>query len=261
MMTLAIVSGERGEEEAHTPLAPPSHAFDRLLGFAPLLGPDVLGLEKDLHRQTFASHACGVGVHHPHTLLGLRLWRDCEESPHTTLYELEKILRMLLRQSVLAADIFLSLDRTSSSSLDTSWLLSCAVTADLGQALLQRATGPMGFISASIQRDTPIATSLLLPALLDVMTCSALSHHTLYTRHFPTLLELDEHAMLRDVCSQLLDPSKVTHSPRIAAPLCELFELLSEERPFLNSLPPRPLGYDALHEFLVEQRMEAANQP
>lgn len=261
MTSIATFTHERGGEETRDPdrlsPLPPSHGFARVLGFAPLLGPRLLGLDASLHQQGFVSHSCGVAVHHPHTLLGLRLWRDCEETAHDTLYELEKILRMLLRQSVLAADIFLSVDPVS--SLDTSWLFSNAMTHEFAVALLQRARRPIEALVATREAGGACRPADVLPALLDVATCASLSCHTLYTRHVPTLLDLEELAQIRDIWRGL-DPSRDALDA-LVAPLHELFVELSSSRPFLNSLPRRPLGYDALHDFLVEQRMEASNRP
>ncbi len=250
MITLHVHPSEAHDVEV------PEHDFAHVYGFAPLLSRAMTGLPDALHAQMCAPVMCGVAVHDARTVLGLKAWRDCVEGSGReggmwTMYELEKLLRMTLRQSVLAADVISSV---ASGDFDGGWILSQALTWDFPVALAQQCTLSMAHMREDI-RDFFASPERVIYMAWTLLTGVTLARQSLYCRHFPTLMEHHEDRLLTQA---LLD---VTRGADVDGEACgvmaQRFEHLYDElmTRAQNNLPQRPAGYDVLHEFLIEQRM------
>lgn len=226
------------------------HPFARLLGWAAISSPQLHGFASARQPQ-FG----GVGVHATRTLLGLRAWRDTWEfadAHHTcVIFELEKLLRMLLRQSTLAAELIAALP-----DLPGATLLDHAITRHMPSAYAQSAQQTHLALRSS---HATLATQDALHALRLLLTGAVLATQHHMCVHLPTLLTLwDDAALIALVEDTSLEHSiHATLAQRFATHFDTILPVLTSDSP-RNCLPAAPTGYDALNEFLITQRLGAS---
>lgn len=211
-----------------------------LLGWGAISSPALCGLPDAPRRLG------GLCLHPAAHLLGLRAWRDTfegllseregERTPWVV-FDLEKMLRMLLRQSTLALEV-LGILAQNGEEARFCWIASQALARPLVLGYAQRlgALGP-----------TPEAVRLALTAAL-------LARELTYMPHLPTAIARWDHPAL-DPLRALPTLSSTERSRCCEAALAHLAPWLTPDHPE-TLLPPRPSGYDALHHWLIAQRLE-----
>jgi hypothetical protein len=226
------------------------HPFARLLGWAAFSSPHLHGFAS-----TRQPRFGGVGVHSAHTLLGLRAWRDAWEHADThhasVIFELEKLLRMLLRQSTLAAELIAALP-----DLPGAAVLDHAITHHMPVAYAQSVRQAHLALGS---HHTPLATQGALHALRLLLTGAVLATQHHMCVHLPTLLALWDDADLIELVDEASPDRDL--GPALAQRLTTHFDailpVLASDSP-RKCLPAAPTGYDALNEFLITQRLGAS---
>ncbi len=236
------------------PGPPDEHPFARLAGWAVFDSP----VRHGIACSTRPTRTAGIGVHHTHTLLGLRAWRDTWEAQGQVIYELEKVIRMLLRQSTLAADILCSIPE--SDVLPSTLLIEAALTSRMPTAYAQLAHATHQALHTMPDQ---VTVEEALHALRHLLTGATLATHAHLCIHLPSLLARHDDPCLTQLATQLdvmppasSLPSEVRDGLRTH--LDALLEFTRADHP-RNCLPDAPTGYDVLHEFLITQRLGASS--
>jgi hypothetical protein len=206
-------------------------------------GPEVTGGEAD-------PRFGGVFVAPRETVLGIRLWRDVHEAVESdgagpvswSIYEIEKIVRMMLHQSPMALEILASpafVGSFKSEAFEPRRIVEAAVTSEILQAYAQEAEGFLE--SADARSSNPAALGGLRRALMG----EALAKGAVLTR-LNSLLEWYASGELSDAVEADETPAILRHGRSI------LDDLRSETSP---TLPEAPSDYDGLDALVVERRM------
>ncbi len=198
----------------------------------------------------------GVFVAPRETVLGIRLWRDVYEGVeavgdaqvHWSIYEIEKIVRMMLHQSPLALEILSSgaaVERFASSRFQPRRVVEAAVTSDILTALVDDADGFLTSPEASSSRRVAIR------GLRRVLMGLALAEGVVATR-------LDDLLEWRG-SEELADAAATGEADAISTCGRELLEdLRAVDAP---ALPESPADYDGLDDLVVDMRMATSRRP
>lgn len=223
----------------------------------------------------------GVFVAPADVVLGLRSWNDAREgvvgasellgakqSVPYAIFEVEKIVRMMLHQSglafeILASPVVFGLDsprdeRTDAQPFPARRILDAAVTSgllhhyrDVSRATLTRLVAAKGQgARASDIRDL----------VRTVLTGNVLMHGEVEF-HLPTLLERQATAELGDLIENMLPENFVEPMwlQQFEDCISAAIDVISPDG---SPLPPSPTDYDWLHDFVINSRLqEFKSQP
>lgn len=211
-------------------------------------GSKVTGPEAD-------SRFGGVFVAPRETVLGIRLWRDVHEAVESDeagsvswgIYEIEKIVRMMLHQSPLAFEILASpafVGDFRSEAFQPRRVVEAAVTSDILKAYAQEAQGL--FESAEARSSSAVAVRGLRQALVGAVLATG----AVLTR-LDVLLEW----YASDELSNAVEARETSSILRYGRSILE--DLRSETSP---KLPESPSDYDGLDALVVEKRMAVSRR-
>lgn len=192
----------------------------------------------------------GVVVQPAEVVLGLRGWEDAFEgilpesrTPYV-FFELEKIIRIMLRQSPMALEILAA--PTASASLahgfDPRQLARLLTTSDILTS----------YLDLPVARDLSMLRPLLTAALLASNLTFSLSLTTLLTH----LEEVTEDPLWRTLAKKSPDVDAITRADAGARALVRAAIAAPSSA---NSLPPKPIGYDDANALLIRWRLQVSN--
>ena len=203
----------------------------------------------------------GVAVHAPETLLGLRPWHDTrqgrlKQGTPWTIFELEKLLRMLLHQSPLAVEIIARAD----GPLPAEELLSAGLTSSIALAYGELVAPVERELKAALacQEVGQLSAARLRKALHRALSGALLAREQRFELEVSQAVAAWQSEQVSELW-QILSHSDTLELAHLELAALELERLASRwlKQGGENSLPPRPTGYDELHRHLIAQRLKA----
>jgi predicted nucleotidyltransferase len=218
----------------------------------------------------------GVAVQPAEVVLGLRAWNDAEEgviaenaensSPENSaappvpfvIFDVEKIVRMLLHQSglafeILASPVVLHADSLTGAQFPARRLIEAAISADILHHYRDVAIGGMARLVETKGQGARISDAL--GAVRNALCGVALSRGEVEFR-LPTLLENYALPGLGAVLDEVADEDvEGALAPEFVAELDGLMsKLIASIQPDRCALPAGPSDYDWLNDFVVDAR-------
>lgn len=227
---------------------------------------------RQVHGFACTERVGGVVVHPAEVVLGLKAWDDAYEgvlpegNVPWVLFDAEKIVRMMLRQSGLALEILASPwasgEALVSGGMDAQWVVRAAITREIvlhyrdvtrpGVAWLVQA-GEVGEVGSDKIRLQELFRNLLTGCVLGQQ-----GHVSL---HLDDLLDFEVARGVREPLGEVVsggaseDSGAVRELGRQAARLQGLLEVEQA-----RVLPERPSDYEGLHGWLIAERLAAREQ-
>lgn len=220
----------------------------------------------------------GVMIHPARTVLGLRAWDDAHESvlsahppkidedahPQTpyVLFDLEKIIRMMLHQSglaleILASPIRLKIAQPEALQIPAYGIINAALTRDILDYYWSIARNTI-FNSTNSARSA--RADELLNAARHALTGWMLSQGVVEFS-LPRLLKNCEFGQLIELIQECLDISgaknALVSADRARALSVHIERLIESVDPAKCALAENPAGYDWLNDLVVERRLAA----
>jgi hypothetical protein len=192
------------------------------------------------------------------TIVGLRGWNDAHEEVVTldntptpcVFFDIEKWLRMLLRQSHLAVEIFLSPHSIwkSPRSIPATKIVSKAITRGIGQTYLDLVRGPL----SSFVRGESLPDLEIRGLFRELLTGWHLYSKGIFSLHLNPLVELTEDDALRTLTEGELDIQVLRRS---ADKYVKYLGATAK-----SALPSNPSDYEFMQDWLVARRLNPQDE-
>jgi predicted nucleotidyltransferase len=213
-------------------------------------GPTVHGFDSRLR-------VGGVLAQPADVVLGIRAWEDAFEETHdldgcdqpvpSVLFEIEKLVRMMLHQSGLAFEILASPAVHCDMGFPARRIVESAITTDILHHYRDVASGAMRrFVEVDGQGVMPTD---VLDAVRNALTGRALAEGRVAFDVWELADEYGSEALLREVgAGEAVEPEMLDDVAKLVE------SLLDDIRPGESGLPASPKDYDWLNDFVVSCR-------